>query len=96
MFRNEDSIEPISHIGSIFNGAAIRYVHFHDYIPNVAFLGGFDGKLSALVFQDDTDKDNQLIHELHSIFTTDESAAITTIRTSKIHNQSNVKGKYYV
>lgn len=89
MFRNEDSIEPISLIGSVFIGAAIRYVHFHDYIPNIAFLGGFDGKLSALVFQDD----NTLIHELHSIFTTEENAAITTIRTSKTRNLSNGSNK---
>jgi len=50
-----------------------------------------EGRLSALVFQDveEPSRGGSLFYELQSMYTTDDHASITTIRTSKVKGALN-------
>ena len=64
LFRNEESAKPIL---KIQNEASVRYLHFHDGVENLLFIGGLAGGLDVLKFDDS----ENLVHEKHRIFTTD-------------------------
>jgi len=94
LFQNKRADTPIKHLKSISLEAAVRYIHFHDFVENFALIGGYDGKLKGLVFQEiGGSSDDNLFHEIQDIYQTENNAAITTIRTSRVKGSPE---EYYI
>jgi hypothetical protein len=77
-------------------GCGVRYIHFHDFYDDIAFVGTTDGKLFGVFI--DRESTNCELHELF-----DCQHTITNIRTARSTNKNehfvifaNTNGDLYI